>query len=300
MIQKIIKPITPSQRQTVLFINKFPKESIVKYLIKSKRNGKNIQIKVRVNYIKKAKGFKRANGRNNQGKITVKHRGGGHKRLYRKIEFNRTKVNKGKVCGIAYDPNRSANIAQIFDLTNYSFFYILAPEGLKEGDIVDNGSKAELKTGNALPLANLPIGSIIHNISLKPNSNGKLIRSAGTSAQLLQKTQNNYAKIRLNSGELRLILLNCYATLGIVSNINHKKIKLGKAGRNRWLNKRPHVRGVAMNPVDHPHGGGEGKTSGGRPSVSPQGKITKGKPTRSKKKKNQFILEFRKKKNVKK
>lgn len=278
MIQKIIKPITPSQRQTVLFINKFNKKSIIKTLVK---------------------GFKRSNGRNNQGKITVRHRGGGHKRLYRKIEFNRTNIN-GQVSAISYDPNRSANIAKIFNIEKLKYFYILAPEGLKEKDIIESGSKAELKIGNAMPLANMPIGSIIHNISLKPNSNGKLIRSAGTSAQLLQKIENNYAKIRLNSGELRLILLNCYATLGIVSNINHKKIKLGKAGRNRWLNRRPHVRGVAMNPVDHPHGGGEGKTSGGRPSVSPQGKITKGKPTRSKKKKNQFILEFRKKKNVKK
>ena len=278
MIQKIIKPITPSQRQTVLFINKFNKKAIIKNLVK---------------------GFKRANGRNNQGKITVRHRGGGHKRLYRKIEFNRTNIN-GRVLAISYDPNRSSNIAKIFDIKKCEYLYILAPEGLKEKDFIESGSKAELKVGNALPLTNLPIGSIIHNISLKPNSKGKLIRSAGTSAQLLQKIENNYAKIRLNSGELRLILLNCYATLGLVSNINHKKIKLGKAGRKRWLNRRPHVRGVAMNPVDHPHGGGEGKTSGGRPSVSPQGKVTKGKPTRSKKKKNQFILEFRKKKNVKK
>lgn len=281
MIQKKIKPTTPSQRQTIMFINKF---------IKNKR----FKIK------KLMKGFKRANGRNNQGKITVRHRGGGHKRLYRQITFNRKNLN-GKVQAIVYDPNRSANIAII--CINNSIFrttYILAPEGLKKNDYIMSGPSSDLKIGNSLPLSSLPIGSIIHNISLNPNGPGKLIRSAGTYAQLLQKTENNYAKIRLNSGELRLILLTCYATLGIVSNINHKKIKLGKAGRNRWLNKRPHVRGVAMNPVDHPHGGGEGKTSGGRPSVSPQGKITKGKFTRLKKKSNQFILEFRKQKNVKK
>ncbi|KDO15684.1 ribosomal protein L2 (mitochondrion) [Saprolegnia parasitica CBS 223.65] len=278
MIQKIIKPITSSQRQTVLFINNLTKKLPIKKLIK---------------------GFQRSNGRNNQGKITVRHRGGGHKRLYRNIQFNRINT-EGIVQAICYDPNRSANIANVFNEKKNQNFYILAPEGLKVNDHIQSGPNSELKIGNALPLLNIPIGSTIHNISLNPFSKGKLIRSAGTSAQLLQKLSNNYAKIRLNSGELRLILLTCYATLGIVSNVNHKKIKLGKAGRARWLNRRPHVRGVAMNPVDHPHGGGEGKTSGGRPSVSPQGKITKGKPTRSKKKLNQFILEFRKKKNVKK
>lgn len=278
MIQKIIKPITSSQRQTVLFKNNLIKKLPIKKLIK---------------------GFQRSNGRNNQGKITVRHRGGGHKRLYRNICFNRINTT-GIVQAICYDPNRSSNIANIYNEKKKENFYIIAPEGLQINDTIESGPTSELKIGNALPLNNIPIGSIIHNISLKPNSSGKLIRSAGTSAQLLQKLSNNYAKIRLNSGELRLILLTCYATLGVVSNVNHKKIKLGKAGRNRWLNRRPHVRGVAMNPVDHPHGGGEGKTSGGRPSVTPQGKITKGKPTRSKTKSNQFILEVRKKKNVKK
>lgn len=229
------------------------------------------------------KGFKRANGKNNQGKITVRHRGGGHKRLYRKISFNRSQNIEGYVTKILYDPNRSANIAYIKnDLQSH---LILAPEGLNLNQYIKSSPEAELKVGNALPLKNIPIGSLIHNISLYPNSKGKLIRSAGTSAQLIQKINNKYAKIRLSSGELKLILLSCYATLGIVSNINHKKIKLGKAGRSRWLNRRPKVRGVAKNPVDHPHGGGEGKTSGGRPSVTPQGKITKGKPTRNKKKK---------------
>ena len=289
MIQKKIKPITPSQRQTILFINN---------LTKKQKSIKKI-----------TKGFKRSNGRNNQGKITIKHRGGGHKRLYREINFYRSYLSKGITKAILYDPNRSANIAKIFNpIINY-FFYILAPEGLKVGDKISTGFlsgkinylyKPELKIGNTFPLSEIPIGSNIHNITLKPKGKAKLIRSAGTSAQLLQKLEKGYCKIRLNSGELRLILSNCFATLGIVSNINYKKIKLGKAGRSRWLNIRPHVRGVAMNPVDHPHGGGEGKTSGGRPSVTPKGIITKGKFTRSKKKNNQFILEFRKKKNVKK
>jgi len=267
MIEKKINPITPSQRQT--------------FLLKKNNLTKTFKIK------KLIKGFKRANGKNNQGKITVRHRGGGHKRLYRKISFNRSQNVEGYVTKILYDPNRSANIAYIKnDLQSH---LILAPEGLNLNQYIKSSSEAELKVGNALPLKNIPIGSLIHNISLYPNSKGKLIRSAGTSAQLIQKINNKYAKIRLSSGELKLILLSCYATLGIVSNINHKKIKLGKAGRSRWLNRRPKVRGVAKNPVDHPHGGGEGKTSGGRPSVSPQGKITKGKHTRNKKKKKLII-----------
>lgn len=291
MIQKKIKPTTPSQRQTILFKNKLINN-------KFKRIRENYSCLGIFNYKSKLiKGFKRANGRNNQGKITVRHRGGGHKRLYRNICFKRIlSSSKIKVESILYDPNRSANIAEVIDVINKKRFFIIAPEGLKEGDIIQNGSEASLTLGSSLPLFKIPIGSIIHNISLKPFEKARLIRSAGTSAQLLQKFSNNYAKIRLNSNEVRLIPLTCYASLGKVSNINHKKMKLGKAGRSRWLNKRPHVRGVAMNPVDHPHGGGEGKTSGGRPSVSPQGRITKGKPTRSKKKSNQFILETRKKK----
>lgn len=267
MIEKKIKPITPSQRQTLLL----------------KKNDLTQKFKIKA----LTKGFQRANGKNNQGKITVKHRGGGHKRLYRKIEFNRSKNIEGLVIKILYDPNRSANIAYI--KKKFQSYLILSPEGLKINQYIKSSSNAELKVGNALPLHNIPIGSLIHNISLYPKSRGKLIRSAGTSAQLIQKINNKYAKIRLNSGELKLILLTCYATLGIVSNINHKKIKLGKAGRSRWLNIRPSVRGVAKNPVDHPHGGGEGKTSGGRPSVTPQGKITKGKPTRPKHKKKLII-----------
>lgn len=267
MIEKKINPITPSQRQTVLL----------------KKNNLNKIFKIK----KLTKGFKRANGRNNQGKITVRHRGGGHKRLYRKINFNRSQNIEGFVSKILYDPNRSAHIAYIKN--NVEENLILAPKGLEINQYIKSSSKAELKIGNALPLKDIPIGSLIHNISLYPKSKGKLIRSAGTSAQLIQKINNKYAKIKLSSGEFKLILLSCYATIGIVSNINHYKKKLGKAGRSRWLNKRPHVRGVAKNPVDHPHGGGEGKTSGGRPSVTPQGKITKGKPTRKKNKKKLII-----------
>nr|YP_010394015.1 ribosomal protein L2 [Hyaloperonospora arabidopsidis]DAZ88023.1 TPA_asm: ribosomal protein L2 [Hyaloperonospora arabidopsidis] len=267
MIEKKINPITPSQRQTFLL----------------KKDNLNRIFKIK----SLTKGFQRANGRNNQGKITVRSRGGGHKRLYRIISFNRSKNLEGYVVKILYDPNRSANVAYIKN--NFQSYLILAPEGLQINQYIKSSANSELKVGNALPLQNIPIGSLIHNISLYPQSRGKLIRSAGTSAQLIQKINNKYAKIRLNSGELKLILLTCYATLGIVSNINHKKIKLGKAGRSRWLNKRPVVRGVAKNPVDHPHGGGEGKTSGGRPSVTPQGKITKGKPTRKKNKKKLII-----------
>ena len=267
MLEKKINPITPSQRQT--------------FLLKKKNLTQNFKLK------NLTKGFQRANGKNNQGKITVRHRGGGHKRLYRQIEFNRSKKLEGFIIKILYDPNRSANIAYVKNTSQSKL--ILAPENLQIHQYIKSSPFADLKVGNALPLQNIPIGSLIHNISLNPKSRGKLIRSAGTSAQLIQKIDNKYAKIRLQSGELKLILLTCYATLGIVSNIDHKKIKLGKAGRSRWLNKRPSVRGVAKNPVDHPHGGGEGKTSGGRPSVTPYGKITKGQPTRQKTKKKLLI-----------
>lgn len=251
-----LKPITPSQRHTILLKNNLKKNYKIKNLIK---------------------GFQRSFGRNNQGKITVKHRGGGHKRKYRIISFKREKI-KGFIKQIEYDPNRSANILLIKDNDKYN--YILAPNNIKKNTFINSNENADIKNGNALPLKNIPIGSIIHNISIRPGQKGKLIRSAGTFGQLIQKYQNKYAKIRLNSGQNKIVSLNCYATLGIVSNIEHKNIKIGKAGRSRWLNKRPHVRGVAKNPVDHPHGGGEGKTSGGRPSVTPKGLITKGKPTK--------------------
>lgn len=262
---KNLKAITPSQRHTILLNNK--------YLSKLKFLPRLI------------KGFKRSHGRNNQGKITAKHRGGGHKRRYRQISFKRNGI-EGYVQSIEYDPNRSANIASIRN--NLTSHYILAPDGLLVGDWIESNANAPIKRGNALLLKHIPLGSTIHNIGLKPFHGGQLIRSAGTSAQLLQKNHGKYAKVRLSSGEQRLISLNCEATLGTVSNPDHKNIKIGKAGRNRWLNRRPHVRGVAMNPVDHPHGGGEGKTSGGRPSVSFTGRITKGKPTVSKK--NKYII----------
>ena len=261
MIIKKINPKTPSQRQTILL------------------NKNNLSKKFK--FKKLIKGFYRSNGKNNTGKITVKHRGGGHKRLYRKITFNRFSKIKGFVKNILYDPNRSANIAYIEN--NKDSFFILAPYNLKINQFIETGSNIEFNVGNSLPLLDIPIGSHIHNISLQPNSKGKLIRSAGTFAELIQKINNKYAKIKLSSGKIKLVLLSCYATLGRVSNIHYNKIKLGKAGRSRWLNKRSKVRGVAKNPVDHPHGGGEGKTSGGRPSVTPKGIITKGKPTKKKK-----------------
>jgi large subunit ribosomal protein L2 len=280
MYEKKINPITPSQRHTILLKKKnFQK-------IKSINDTEH---KLKLEIKKLIKGFKRSNGRNNTGKITVRSKGGGHKRLYRKISFNRSKGLSGYVKKILYDPNRSANIAFLENNSTKNSL-ILAPQNLQLNQWIESSENASLTIGNSLPLRNIPIGTIINNISLQPNGDGKLNRSAGTSAQLLQKIDNKYAKIRLNSGELKLILLSCYATLGVVSNINFKKIKLGKAGRSRWLNRRPTVRGVAKNPVDHPHGGGEGKTSGGRPSVSPQGRITKGKPTSKKKKK--LILKF--------
>jgi large subunit ribosomal protein L2 len=267
MIEKKINPITPSQRQTILL------------------NKKNFNLNQNWKMKKLTKGFQRANGRNHQGKITVRYKGGGHKRLYRKINFNRSLKIEGYVLKILYDPNRSANIAYIKNHLKEQEHLILAPEGLKINQYIQSSPDAELKIGNSLPLKEIPIGSLIHNISLYPKGKGQLIRSAGTSAQLIQKINEKYAKIKLNSGELKYILLSCYATLGMVSNPHHNQIQLGKAGRSRWLNKRPSVRGVAKNPIDHPHGGGEGKTSGGRPSVTPQGKITKGQPTRKKKKK---------------
>lgn len=260
-ILKKLKPVTPSQRNTILI----------------QKPKKKIQFKSLV------KGFKRSNGRNNQGKITVRHRGGGHKRLYRDISFNRKNIN-GSVISLEYDPNRSAHIAGV---TNNNFnYYILAPDGIKLNDYIESGDNVPLKIGNSLPLKSIPIGTTIHNLSLFPNSKGKLIRSAGCYAQLIQKDFNtNLAKIRLRSNQLIFLSLDCYATIGSISNLNHKNIKIGKAGRSRWLNRRPKVRGVAKNPVDHPHGGGEGKTSGGRPSVNPQGRLTKGVPTRKNKKK---------------
>ena len=236
-------------------------------------------------------------GRNAYGRITVRHRGGGHKRKYRLIDFKRVKDNvPATVKAIEYDPNRSANIALLVYADGVKS-YILAPKGLKVGQVVESGKDVDIKVGNTLPLANIPVGTVIHNIELKPGKGGQLVRSAGTSAQLLGK-EGKYAIIRLTSGEVRMILVTCRATIGSVGNEQHSLIQLGKAGRSRWLGKRPQSRGSVMNPNDHPHGGGEGKAPVGRPSpMSPWGKKTTGLKTRSKKaRSNKFIVRSRNKK----
>ncbi|MDP6109417.1 MAG: 50S ribosomal protein L2 [Rhodospirillales bacterium] len=233
-------------------------------------------------------------GRNNKGRITARRRGGGHKRRYRIIDFKRRKFDvSATVERLEYDPNRSAFIALIkYDDGELS--YILAPQRLQPGDQVISGEQVDIKPGNAMPMANIPVGTIIHNVELKIGGGGQLSRSAGTYVQLIGKDQG-YAQLRLTSGEIRIVRAECMATIGAVSNSDKANIKLSKAGRNRWLGKRPSVRGVAMNPVDHPHGGGEGRTSGGRHPVSPWGKPTKGKRTRSNKKTDRLIIRRRKK-----
>ena len=236
-------------------------------------------------------------GRNSYGHITVRHRGGGHKRKYRVIDFKRNKDNvPATVKAIEYDPNRSANIALLV-YADGTKSYILAPKGLEVGQKVQSGKDADIKVGNALPLENIPVGTVIHNIELKPGKGGQLVRSAGTSAQLLGK-EGKYAIVRLTSGETRMILISCRATIGAVGNEQHDLINIGKAGRSRWMGKRPQSRGSVMNPNDHPHGGGEGKAPVGRPSpLSPWGKKTTGLKTRSKKaKSNKFIVRSRHKK----
>lgn len=236
-------------------------------------------------------------GRNNQGKLTVRHHGGGHKRQYRVIDFKRNKDGiPGKVDSIQYDPNRSANIA----LTVYADGekrYIIAPKGLEVGQIIESGSEADIKVGNALPLKDIPVGSVIHNIELKPGRGGQLARSAGASAQVLGK-EGKYVLVRLRSGEVRMILSTCRATIGQVGNLQHELVNIGKAGKSRWLGKRPTVRGSVMNPNDHPHGGGEGRAPIGRPSpMSPWGKPTLGKKTRrGKKRSDKLIVRGRKRK----
>ncbi|EHL76508.1 MULTISPECIES: 50S ribosomal protein L2 [Bacillus] len=235
-------------------------------------------------------------GRNNQGKITVRHQGGGHKRQYRIIDFKRDKDGiPGRVATIEYDPNRSANIALI-NYVDGEKRYILAPKNLKVGMEVMSGPEADIKVGNALPLANIPVGTIIHNIELKPGKGGQLVRSAGTSAQVLGK-EGKYVLVRLTSGEVRMILAACRATIGQVGNEQHELINIGKAGRSRWLGKRPTVRGSVMNPNDHPHGGGEGRAPIGRKTpVTPWGKPTLGYKTRKKNHKgDKFIVRRRKK-----
>ena len=225
----------------------------------------------------------RTGGRNNQGKITARHRGGGHKRRYRLIDFRRNKDGiPAKVASVQYDPNRSARIA-LLHYVDGEKRYILAPEGLKAGDFVESGPRAAPKPGNCLPLANIPLGSSIHNIEMQPGKGGALCRAAGVSATLAARDAD-WAQITLPSGEIRRIPSACRATIGQLSNSEHMNVQLGKAGRKRWLGRRPHVRGTAMNPIDHPHGGGEGRTKGGRHPVSPTGKSAKGGSTRNRRK----------------
>lgn len=233
-------------------------------------------------------------GRNNQGRITTRHRGGGHKRKYRIIDFKRNKDGiVGKVATIEYDPNRTSHIALIH-YADGEKRYIIAPKGLKVGDEIMSGPDADIKIGNALPLENIPVGTVIHNIELRPGKGGQLVRAAGTEAQLLGK-EDKYVVVRLTSGEMRRILKTCRATVGSVGNQDHELIKIGKAGRSRWLGKRPSVRGLVMNPSDHPHGGGEGRAPIGRKSpVTPWGKPTLGYKTRKKKKESsKYIIRGR-------
>jgi large subunit ribosomal protein L2 len=234
--------------------------------------------------------LKKRAGRNNNGRITVRHQGGGHKRQYRLIDFKRNKDNiTAVVKTIEYDPNRSANIA-LLHYTDGTKAYILAPKGLQVGMILVSGPDADIKVGNALPLDKIPVGTVVHNIEMKPGKGGQLIRSAGTSAQVLGK-EGKYVLIRLNSGEVRMILATCRATIGAVGNEQHELVNVGKAGRTRWMGKRPTVRGSAMNPNDHPHGGGEGKAPIGRDApVSPWGQVAIGLKTRNKRNKSEKLI----------
>jgi len=237
--------------------------------------------------------IKKSGGRNAHGRITAKHRGGGHKRHYRLIDFKRDKIGiPARVAAIEYDPNRSARIA-LLHYADGEKRYILAPVGLKVSDIVESGPEADIKPGNTLPLSHIPLGTQIHNIEMRLGKGGQIVRSAGTYAQLMAK-ENPYALIKLPSGEVRMVPLKCRATVGQIGNVGHENKSIGKAGRKRWMGRRPRVRGVAMNPVDHPMGGGEGKSSGGRHPCSPWGLPTKGFKTRRKRKSNRLIVKKRK------
>lgn len=238
--------------------------------------------------------LKKSGGRNTNGHITSRHRGGGHKRFYRMIDFKRDKRGiEGKVASIEYDPNRSARIALI-QYRDGEKRYILAPDGMKTGEIVSAGPNVEIKVGNAMPLGNIPVGTFVHNVELQSGRGGQIARSAGSSVQLMAR-EGKFAQLRMPSGEIRSVPVECYATIGVVSNIDHENISLGKAGRSRWLGIRPQSRGVVQNPVDHPHGGGEGKSPQGNPHpVSPWGWHTKGKKTRRRKSRsNKFIVKRR-------
>src|SRR4030088_2449174 len=269
MALKTYNPVTPSQRQLVIVDRSgLYKGKPVKTLTEGKSS---------------------SGGRNHNGRITVRFRGGGHKQAYRTIDFKRRKFDVvGRVERIEYDPNRTAFIALI-KYEDGELAYILAPQRLAQGDSGVPGKHVDVKPGNAMPLASMPIGTIIHNIEMKIGKGGQIARSAGTYAQIVGRDQD-YVILRLNSGEQRLVHGRCRGTIGAVSNPDHMNISIGKAGRTRWLGRRPHNRGVVMNPIDHPHGGGEGRTSGGRHPVTPWGKPTKGKKTRSNKSTNRFIL----------
>jgi large subunit ribosomal protein L2 len=271
---KSFKPITPGQRhKTVSTFEQVTKSEPEKSL---------------------TKGLRKSGGRNNVGRVTSWHRGGGNKRKYRLIDFKRNKRDiPARVASIEYDPNRTARIALLF-YADGEKRYILAPDGLKVNDIVEAGENVKLQPGNALPLEKIPVGVSIHNIEIRENKGGQLGRSAGTVVQLMAK-EGKFAMLKLPSGEVRKVPLKCYATLGQVSNTDHFNISIGKAGRSRWLGRRPNVRGVAMNPVDHPMGGGEGKTSGGRHPVSPWGQLSKGLKTRKKKKPSDSLIVKRRK-----
>lgn len=237
-------------------------------------------------------GLKKTGGRNNLGRITSWHRGGGAKQLYRIIDFKRNKLDMQAVVErIEYDPNRTCFIALV-KYEDGTYTYILAPQSLKPGDKIVSGEQVDIREGNSMPLRNIPVGTNVHNIEMKPGKGGQMMRAAGSFALLAGK-DSGYAQLKLRSGEFRIVPLDCRATIGVLSNADHQNTTIGKAGRNRWLGWRPVVRGVAMNPVDHPHGGGEGKTSGGRHPVTPWGKKTKGKKTRRNKFTSQFIIKRR-------
>lgn len=271
-----LKPVTPTQRfRTVADFSEITRTEPEKSLLEPLR---------------------KKGGRNNNGRITVRHRGGGHKRRYRQIDFKRSKRGvPAKVFSVEYDPNRSARICLLLYVDGERR-YIIWPKGVKVGDEIMSGPEAAFNAGNALPLENIPLGTLVHNVELNIGKGGQLARSAGSYAQVMAK-EGNYVTLRLPSGEVRMVHRLCYATIGEVGNAEHENVVSGKAGRTRWLGRRPKVRGVAMNPVDHPHGGGEGRTSGGRHPVSPWGMPTKGYKTRKKQPSDSFIVRRRKAKN---
>ena len=270
---KTIKPITPGQRfKTVDTFEDITKKRPEKSLLEP---------------------ITQSGGRNNYGRVTSRHRGGGQKRAYRNIDFKRNKYGiEATVKAIEYDPNRSARIALLF-YKDGEKRYIIAPDGLVTGSVVLSGEEAPIKVGNCLPLKNIPAGTFVHNIEMRPKKGGQIARGAGTAAQIMAK-EGKYVTLKMPSGEMRLINEECYATIGVVSNKDHENINIGKAGRSRWMGRRPHVRGVAMNPIDHPMGGGEGKSSGGRHPCSPWGQLSKGYRTRKKRNpSNKFIIKRR-------